>query len=222
MLRGRLIRRGLTLSGTLLAALVDAPSATSALTPQLLRATLQAAVSGTHRRSVAALIQGATPAVFTGKLRIAAGLLLTLSLLAVGGGVHFLAPRAAIPATEPPTAPPDRSAQKPSPAKPADGSVTLRGRVLGPDGKPVKGARLYSPHLRKDPPDTDDDFTIVQRGVTDAEGRFRVTLPRADARFDWDASLVAAADGYGVDWVKLPKGDSTAELTLRLVRDQAI
>ena len=100
--------------------------------------------------------------------------------------------------------------------------MTVHGRVLGPDGKPVNGARLYWPRLPKTDPLSEDDFEFPQRATTDADGCFRFELPRSDMRPDWKPVLITAADGYGVDAVELPKDAYRAEVTLRLVKDQLI
>ncbi len=47
-------------------------------------------------------------------------------------------------------------------------------------------------------------------------------LPRYENPLYRMMPLIAAADGYGVDWAEPPSGDSPAELTLRLVKDQPI
>jgi protocatechuate 3,4-dioxygenase beta subunit len=222
MLRARLLRRGLMLSGALLAALVDAPPATTAPPSALVHATLQAAMTGAYSRSIAVLIRGATSALFAGKVRLAAGLLLTVSLLAVSGS-HALAPPETAPAPEKPAARPTQQAAKPAPEK----TIVVRGRVLDPDGKPVKGARLYWPRVPKNEPRTTEDIEnieIAKRAKSDAEGHFHFELPRSDIHPDWlkNISLLAVADGYGVDGVELPKDDPSPEVMLRLVKDQPI
>ena len=54
--------------------------------------------------------------------------------------------------------------------------------VLDPEGKPVARAKLYMPRslglLGERPHEKD----IVARGVTDAEGRFQLKLPRKEAQ----------------------------------------
>jgi RNA polymerase sigma factor (sigma-70 family) len=218
LLRGRLLRRGLTLSGALLAALVDAPPASSALSSSLVRDTLQAAVTGRYRRSIAALIRGTAPSVLGGKLRLTVGALLMVSLLAVGAG-QALAPRDAAPE---PAASPAAKAESPKPDQAAKTPITIRGRVLDADGQPVPGARLFSPHVRQYPPRRKDDFTLVARGSTDGEGRFTVELARSEWGPLWFQTLVAAADGHGVDWADLPSDKPPTELTLRLPRSLPI
>jgi RNA polymerase sigma factor (sigma-70 family) len=220
LLRNRLIRRGVTLSGALLAAAVDAPTARS-VAPVLVRATLNAAKTGAYRTSVAALMKAAAPALGIGKIRLAVGALLAVSLLAVNGSLA-LAPPGGAP--QPSAAEQVESRQPPPDTAPAkgDNSAILCGRVLDPDGKPVKSARLYVSGVRKDPPTLATDYTFVQKGISDTEGRFRIELSRADLRPLGRSSLLAAADGYGVDWTDIPPDNAQPELTLRLVKDQPI
>ena len=112
---------------------------------------------------------------------------------------------------------------RPEPPTPPADTVTVRGRVLDPDGNPVKGARLYWPRMPKTPPRSEEDIEFSLRTKTDAEGRFRFELPRAAIKSEWgQIPLFAAADGYGADWAELPKLNAPAELTLRLVKDQPI
>jgi hypothetical protein len=63
---------------------------------------------------------------------------------------------------------------------------------------------------------------VPERGVSGADGRFRLELPRSEMPSDYDYCLVAACEGFGVDGAKVPRKDATAELTIRLVRDQPI
>jgi hypothetical protein len=98
----------------------------------------------------------------------------------------------------------------------------VKGRVLGPDGKPIKGARLYWPHVPKKPPRSEEDIEFPERAKSDADGRFRFELPRSDIDPALPFALIAAADDYGMDWSELAKDGSRADLTLRLVKDQLI
>jgi RNA polymerase sigma factor (sigma-70 family) len=212
-LQRRLSRRGVELTA-LLAAMALTTEAALALPVALLTKT----IGGTVSPAVAALADSGSAILSLGKTKLVAGILFSVSVLA-SAGLWAGRTLTALPSSLPPSEtanPPERAKAK------ATKSVVLTGRVLDPDGKPVKDARLYSPHLLKDPPESYDDVTVVQRGVTDADGRFRVELPRADVPLEGGAFLIAAADGYGVDWIDLPKNDSPAELTLRLVKDQAV
>jgi RNA polymerase sigma factor (sigma-70 family) len=218
MLLRRLTRRGLALSGTLLAALVEAPKGTTAPPSSLIQSTLTAARTGQYSRFIAALMQTATSSIFSTKMRIAAGLLLTVSLLVVGGGRAFT-PGGANPATQPKgqDSPPNRAPEETS------ASVTLRGQVLNPDGKPVAGARLYFPRPVKERRPGEADVELVQRGITDGKGRFHLQLPGKEIQDGRRGNpLIAAADGFGVAWVELPARDAPGELTLRLVKDVPI
>ena len=208
MLRRRLLRRGLTLSGALLAALVDTPSTTSAAPAPLVQATLQAALSGHYERSIAALMQGATSGLLGSKLRLAVGVLLAIGLLAIGG--QAFAPREAAVSA-------DDGAKA---AKPPADTVAIRGRVLDPDGKPVANAKLYLPQRPKERPQGGGDVTIGQRGITDAEGRFRLDLPRKELKVR-PLPLLAAAEGFGLAWAELT-AETRGELTMRLVKDVPI
>ncbi len=206
LLRDRLIRRGVTLSGALLAALVDAPPARS-VAPELVRATLNAAQTGAYRSSVALLIKAAAPALWTGKTRWAIGALLMVSLLAVGGGSAPAPPRAA---PEPPIAgqAPRRQAP-PAPEQAIDkDAVVYKGRVLGPDDKPLAGAKVYYYFL------TYQEEAIPVRTTTDAQGRFAFTLTSKDVPLSADAQqadprksghIVVKADGFTFAWHHVAK-----------------
>jgi protocatechuate 3,4-dioxygenase beta subunit len=103
---------------------------------------------------------------------------------------------------------------KPQPAAPksetAD-SIVYRGRVLGPDGRPVAGAKLYlwTNTSRENP-----DRTV--RATTGEDGRFRLTMAPADR--ERAGFIVALAKGYGPDWIALTR-ITDGEVTLRLAED---
>jgi RNA polymerase sigma factor (sigma-70 family) len=215
LLRTRLVSRGLAPTAALTAALFAEGAATAAVSRALTGAAVSAAMGTRTSPAVTALAEGGIELLGLGKKKLATLIVLVVSLL-TGAGVWAHCSLAEPPAE---TAKPD--AEKPAKAGPSD-RVVLTGRVLGPDGKPVQGVGLFSPHALKDPPELDEDVVIVRRGVTGPEGRFRIELPREDYRPDWVAFLIAHADGYGMDWIELPKGDKPAELTLLLIADQAI
>jgi RNA polymerase sigma factor (sigma-70 family) len=222
LLRRQLARHGLALTGGALAALL-AQNAVSAAVPTPLAAdTVRAATlllagqAGAVSAPVAGLIEGAHRAMSLTRFKLTALVLVAVGALVAGAGTLLRREAAA----RPPDTPPAEVAKPPRPA--ADAPVVVRGRVLDPDGKPIAGARLYWPRLRTQQSRGDEDVDFPQRGVSDAEGRFRLELPRSDIHPETNLSLVAAAAGYGVDWAELPRGERPADLTLRLVKDEPI
>jgi RNA polymerase sigma factor (sigma-70 family) len=230
----RLARRGIELTAVLSAAALATPPA-SALPAGLTATTIKAALvtvggeglSGLVSASVAELTRCATTALVASKAKIVMICLLTATLLAGVGvwtwGSQALSESDQQVAKTPAT--PSRSVQgqkAQTPQQEQRDSITVAGRVLDPDGTPIKGARLYWPRSPKKNPKSEEDIEFPVRARTDADGQFRFELPRSDFHPDWNFALVAAADGYGVDAVELSEDDSAAEVTLRLVKDQPI
>jgi RNA polymerase sigma factor (sigma-70 family) len=235
-LQKRLLARGVSLTATLAAVALGEGAVRAAVAPVLASTTAQAAVlygskqglpAGLVSAQVIHLARGATNAMLLKPARLA--LLLIALLGALGAGAMALPGRGAMPPVDSPAAtrdeatPPPSGQAPPPPAKgDAAGAVTVAGRVLGPDDKPVAGARLYWPHLRKEPPTRPEDIALTVRATTDAEGRFRFELPRKEVQPSWDIPLIAHADGLSVGGAELPKSGPATDLTLRLVRDQPI
>ncbi len=145
----------------------------------------------------------------TAVVLLAVGLLVGTGALAAGG-------RAAKGGDAPPSAPP---AKAESPARRApvqaagkrEGDVTVSGRVLGPDDRPVAGARLFlAPWGVKK-----EDLKVL--ATTGNDGRFRAAVPATVV--GRGAKLVAVAKDHGPDWVWLGEKTAANEFTLRLVRD---
>jgi RNA polymerase sigma factor (sigma-70 family) len=235
----RLLQKALAARGIELAALLGvlavadgaAPAAPAALIRPAVRFGLLVAAgepAAAIPSHVAALAAGVTRAMLITKTKIATVLMLAAGLLAVTALWAQQAKNA--------DKPPARAAQPEHPegvpgkpqtadARKADENFVYRGQVLGPDGKPFAGAKLYLVGFREDakaPP---------VRATTGRDGRFEFTAARAEfvpaaapADLDVFASLpvVAAAKGYAADWTmpgKRPSGD----LTLRLAaNDTAI
>jgi RNA polymerase sigma factor (sigma-70 family) len=242
-LRQRLARRGVTLSAVLGAAALGGDSR-AAVPARLAERTVRAAVlaatgqaaGGLISAEVNALVEGVTRTMLTIKAKLVTVLLLAAGLLAAGAGVL------AQPGAEPP--PPAAPAGQPKATAPAavrddrDEPVTLGGRVLGSDGKPVAGAKLYltrnsfkskaeMPYLAKafmggphtyfwrDEPAERADVPV--RTTAGPDGRFRFTARRGE--LGEGAVLAALAPGHGPDWVELPSPVPGEEVTLRLVPD---
>jgi RNA polymerase sigma factor (sigma-70 family) len=227
LLRNRLRRRGLELPVALSATALALGTATDRVSAALADSTLRAAVkvaaggaaAGAVSPEVAALVHEAGKTLSHGTATIAAILSLALGVAATTFGVVWHGASAADP-------PPQARAEKPSdkgprplpdkrPAAPADATVEVRGRVLGPDGKPFAGAKLYLGRGRPAPK------TFPVRATSGADGRFAFTAARPKVD-DTDGEtlqpqIMAVARGHGCDWAKI--GSAKEELTLRLVKD---
>jgi len=151
--------------------------------------------------------------------------LLVIGLLSAGLCWQLLGAASSLPAQ--PLAdnvPP--AAAEPKPGKgPKDEdkqTVHLGGRVLDPEGKPVAGARLFAPRLKKNPPTWLEDHQAVQVGTSGTDGRFQVTLKKS-ANLFYPSYLLAHAEGFGVDWIQLgPEEQDADDKVLKLVKDQPI
>jgi RNA polymerase sigma factor (sigma-70 family) len=236
-LRGRLLRRGVALTAGLLA--VVANSVPAGGPPEnLVRATLTAAATGNIPAAVAALVHGASPPMTIGKMKLAAAALLAVSLLVGGVGLHMHGASAqpktetkslAVVSPDRATAPteglPELVETGPQPVAatsaepPADekDSIAYSGRVLGADGKPVAGAKLYLTHavgsFRRLPPP-------AESATTGDDGRFEFTAPRAKFG-DRYTVVAAAAPNHGAGWVNVSAGGRRDDLTVRLAADDA-
>jgi RNA polymerase sigma factor (sigma-70 family) len=204
---------------------------------------------------IAALAAGVTRAMFLTKAKIATALLLAVSVV-TSAGVLAHQVLASKDGDEPPSrssqpvgqesakakapvaAPKSKPGETPTyrggvsavpagvPVLPPGQACVYQGRVLGPDGKPFAGAKLYlavPEEIAK---------TRPVRATTGADGRFQFTVTRAElnlprevpAEVDVFAFLevVAVAEGYGPDWTPMPDPEGKrpkGELTLRLVKN---
>ncbi len=119
-------------------------------------------------------------------------------------------------------APGAKAAQKPGP--PAGGAAprTISGRVVGPDGKPVAGAKLFVPGLPKYPAPRGTEAR--PDATAGADGRFTLAVTPIGKALP-PMCLIAAAPGFGIDWLQFGgQGDPElpAEPVLRLTRDVPI
>jgi RNA polymerase sigma factor (sigma-70 family) len=215
-LQKRLTRRGVELTALLAAALTTETA--SALPAVLLAKTIGNVVSP----AVAALTESGLSLLSLGKAKLIAVLLLAVSVL-TGAGVwacRDLTARAVAPpqTTEPPA---DKASDKPrtAPAKHETAkTVEIRGRVLDPDGKPAKGAKLHV-----DPPSVDERPSVF--ATTAEDGRFSLRFAPSELVYREtkvhrrNIRIVATAKGYGPDWLDVPLADLDKEATLRLVKD---
>jgi RNA polymerase sigma factor (sigma-70 family) len=218
-LRARLLKRGVALSAGLLAVVV-ANSVTAGGPPEpLLRATLTAATTGRTSAAVAALVHGVSPMTL-GKFKLLAVALLAVGLLVGSITLRMRGAPPPEPMTEAtqlrPTQDPDEAAEAAEPpATDEKDSITYGGRVLGPDGKPVAGAKLYLTHavgyLGRPSPSP-------EYATTGSDGRFKFTASKA--KFGDKGTVVAATSAtYGVGWVTVQVDGKRDDLALQLVED---
>jgi RNA polymerase sigma factor (sigma-70 family) len=189
----RLARRGVELTALLAVAMLETTSAT-ALPALLLLKTTRAALAPAG----ATFAQTGWTILPASKTKMAMVLFVIASLL---GGVGLWARSAVAPPAPSPTA---RAEDKPKAAK-----LEIHGRVLDPVGKPKNGAKLLLLGKSDKP---------VDLGVSAADGRFKVTVPReAKNRY-----LLAQSDGLGIDFISLDSMKPGEEIELRLVKDHMI
>jgi RNA polymerase sigma factor (sigma-70 family) len=208
-LAAALTKRGCSFGAGLLALATTAPSEASS--PRLCEGVL-AGATGAPSAAVAKLAAGLTAKVFGRVLLLGVVSLLGIVILALG----LL--RGRLSADDEPTdvnTPPQvvavaydaTDALKTTAA--SDKEITLRGKVLGVDGNPFAGAKLFLVGKADQPLDL---------GKSGADGRFIVAVPNAlNAGY-----LCASADGAGLDFQELNPGAVASGIELRLVKDHEI
>ena len=208
-LRNRLQRRGIALSAGLLAA-VDSSSGAS-LPAAWVDSTISFAGSGTARPAVASLARGVVPMVHPIRLWAAA----ICVAAAVTAGVLVAASTSSEPAPPKKESPP--AAAKESP-KPAGKLLTVTGKVVDAAGKPVAGAKLYVPMLKRIPPVSEDDIGAKVVGESSPDGSFQVTIEKSQiTRY-----LIVGAKGLAIGWVNLEKASGTFDAAVKLDKDAKV
>jgi RNA polymerase sigma factor (sigma-70 family) len=240
-LRRGLALRGVALPVAVLAAALAPRSAAAPVSPLLCDSTTRAATAfaarhaagGALSASAAALAQEVLRTMLLHKLRLTAMSLLLLASVATGAG--WLARSLAMkeePMNDPTAAParpaatvaprdaePPHPQTKPDPA--AQARMTVAGRVLDPDGKPVKGAAVDLVTRPRAPwvgaSEDIDRFTLLGQGQSGADGRYRLDAPRTASTRVFEVIALAATPGYGLGWAELnPDAEQpAAEIKLR-------
>jgi RNA polymerase sigma factor (sigma-70 family) len=225
-MRARLARRGIALPAALLAA--GLAQGAKAEVPRLLTAAAvkagvlvaagQAATAVVSPRA-AALATGAIRAMTVSRVKTVGGLLLVVALLGAGAGLVASAPA---------EAPPQPKAPATAASKPADDGkmMTVTGRVLDADGKPLAGAEvavMAAPQRTRRGGDLSSGGPeVLGCGKADPEGRFRLDVPRtSSARFP-GVFAVAAAAGHGIGWQPLDPDAEKPAADIRLAQEQVI
>jgi RNA polymerase sigma factor (sigma-70 family) len=201
-----LMGRGCALGAGLLTLAATSPAGASQ--PRVFEDVL-AAIAGSPRGAVAALLKGVAVQVALKISMIAALILLGVSALSFGA--WFLLPTGATPPDDR-TMPAKSDAQQDGAERPAlEPMMNVSGQVLDPQGLPLGGARLILVGRGQQPENL---------GTSGADGRFTVKIPRDTAeptRF-----LAACAPGAGIDFAPLAGLNPARVLELRLVKDNVI
>jgi len=240
-LKARLIRRGLAPEGGVLGS-AFLSGARVAVPPAWGQATVRAALAtvdhsltvGVVSAAAKELTQEVLRIMLLQKLTLATATLLAAGLIAWGASAALVSlqeePSQKLAAR--PNPPLQRKAEtavpQPGPnSLDPPGKVTVRGRVLAPDGRPVPGAKLYrAPAIYY----LSRPYVSHEYATTGPDGRFQFLADRWAQLplFGYQKSLyertvvAAAAPNYGVAWVEVPPGGRSDDLTLQLVDDQPI
>jgi RNA polymerase sigma factor (sigma-70 family) len=232
LLRRRLARRGFELSAILGACAVSSELFAGA-PAGLVKATVKAAIAFAAGQtaatvcsaSVAGLVRAGLKAAFLAKVQSAGLLLLAAGVLAYAGALtHQALAAKETPAHNPadvasaPALFPEEEVAEDSGRVPASSgkdnpteAITVKGRVMGPDDKPLAGARVVVwTDTIKNPSD------VNVRATTAQYGRFSFAVTQAELKHK--ATIVAKNKAYGPAWSEL-KGINDEEIELRLVPD---
>jgi RNA polymerase sigma factor (sigma-70 family) len=155
--------------------------------------------------------------------RASAASLLAVAALGVSIGVAATLQPGQSPAMTRPAPGLDEASPRRPDASATPQEVTVRGRVLDPDGRPAAGARLFETFHA---PDGESDIRSV--GLAGPDGRFEVRLrpvpnpghwftPQVASRFL--GVIAATAPGCGPDWTPIFAARAAEPITLRLRRD---
>jgi RNA polymerase sigma factor (sigma-70 family) len=211
----RLSRRGVELTALLAAAALTTETASA---PPV--ALLTKVIEGMASPAVAALASSGPSILSVGTIKLAAALVVMVSVL-TGAGLWAYRSPATTSDFPPQPAAKERADDRPKPRTPRQEkrqTVEVNGQVLDPDGKPVRGAKLLFLWWGEELPNK-------VWAMSGAEGRFRFAVRRPPvANSGWEMPgeppyVMAAAEGYGFAVAQLDKFETAANLTLRVIKD---
>jgi RNA polymerase sigma factor (sigma-70 family) len=229
-LQERLAARGLGLAAAL-AGLALARRAAAAVPAPLVRATVGAALmyagggtlaAGVISENAAALLKGVSNAMSPNRSPVATALLAAVGALATGAALLLCRGNPSDPGS-----PPAWAGEEPAPpAAEERAEMTVSGRVLGADGRPVADAAVAvvarpRRQYRSGDPSAERPDPLGE-GKTDADGRFRFAATRTSSARYWEVYLAAAAPGHGTGWQRLGPDVERPEATLRLPPEQVV
>ena len=233
-LRRGLTRRGLALPGAAPIAMLEPRSASASVSPLLCDSTTRAAMhlaarhaaGGALAAPAAALAQEVLRTMLVHKLKTAALSLMLLAAVAAGAG--WLA-RPLVMGDEPrmkgpPSArPASTAATTPNDVNPA--RMTINGRVLDPQGKPIAGARVAVLADRKrQAGDIDGRHRGILMGTAaaDADGRFALDVTAISTSPLEYLGLIAAAPGRALAAIDLKTDTARQEASIALPPEKPV
>jgi RNA polymerase sigma factor (sigma-70 family) len=236
LLRSRLTRRGVALSTGLLGAVL-AGHAAAAVPAALVATTVRTTVLVAAGEAVApavSLAEGVLKAMFVTRLKVATGLLLALATAVLAAGVLTHQSRAEEPAggivaAEPPADPAKQPRPEAKEAPKPDGpTMTVSGRVLDPEDRPLAGAEVEVCLRQGQMLSSWQGWAsyrnqVLGRTRSDKDGGYRLTAPRPDPLLNLrSVHVVATAAGHGLAWKSLDPDAERAEAELRLTPVQRV
>lgn len=106
-------------------------------------------------------------------------------------------------------------------AGPGKATNTVRGSVVGPDGKPAANAQVAVVGIRRRAVrggDLASNSEVLAEGTTGEKGRYQLEFASVSSKTHVDVNIVARADGCGLAWRPLdPLGDVSLKLMLEEV-----
>jgi RNA polymerase sigma factor (sigma-70 family) len=235
-LRRALTRRGVILPAAGLAAALAARSASASVSCVLCAKTTRAAVQFAARQGAIAFVSASTGplaqevlrSMALKKLRFLASTLLALGVVAASTSYLTRAlatsdePRTTRVGGRPPTAVRfENQAPPPTKSDPAAGRMTVTGRVLDTNGKPMARVPVDVLGRPRGPwvaaGENVDTFIVLGRGSTGDDGRFGLDASRTRAASFFEVYALAASPGFGLNWSPLnaDAGEPSAEIRIR-------